>query len=1005
MKFKFYVFLVVAFLNSKWLIAQSFAPIVAPASPDAASLTKYSDFPNATYSGIPDISIPLYGYSGPSLNYNLGLSYFAQGFKVQEEASAIGLGWSLDATAVITRELRSLDDLSTQGFYKNNPANYDPGEGLDAAPDIFKYNILGSSGRFVLDYDPASPGNYKVVILNKAPFKIELINSNFKVTDESGLIFNFNTKENTRREIKLNSGNPQITNYISSWFLTSMISPIGDQISFQYASNPRKIVNEYVSSTAIQYTSVSGPYPCNTIPNDQIYNTIVKTVTDQLLLSLITLPNGSITFQTSTRVDLNYEGSNLPLKYSKIIISSNALEYYKEIEFKQFYFNSGSGSADKLSKRLKLQSIYEKSNTDIVSSYDFDYDNVNLPDKNSNSKDYWGFYNGQPNTTIFGNREPNPSYAKANLLKSIRYPTGGKTIYTFESNNYVNFNSSLMDENPPNSSYGGKIGPGCRIAKIENFDHSNNSLGFKEYKYLNGYRMTGSRYNQNASDLVYNPTCGQLITYNYTMKMSESNFATGIGAGGYEIGYGSVSEVYENQGDNGKKEFVFYNVADVTAEIPGVPKFIENKNGYLQILLLLKKNGTGYKSVEEHYYNVNLTNPTVVTANVNLPNYVGSGFESKTFPINSNWKYIDEGKHYYFDENGVQKTIKLEKFYYDNASHMQLTRKSVAKSNNETEWSFYQYPFDYSTGNTSLTLLKNNHILNLVVEEVKAISNGSTYRIIGGTSYEFKSDGKGLKDKMYQLEISSPILSSAFKFSSRATGSVFPAGPVGNYSRDSRFKSKLVYNTYTNNRLVNYIKNGFEVSSLHWGYNNEYPILFVANANLSNVGYTSFESASDNLNWSYSESNTITGPSKTGKKHYNLGSAALTKSGYGGSSTNVFKLTFWAKRTASGPTSWNILGSSVALSDTEWRLVQRDITTNSFTLSGSGVLIDELRLHPKGSSFNTYTYQPLLGVLSYTDSKNKTFYYEYDSWGRLISVKDDLGYLIDVVEYEYMFGN
>ncbi|WP_439488525.1 hypothetical protein [Algoriphagus sp.] len=999
MKIKLYWFLLSIVIYSNLVNAQSLAPVVAPSSPDAASLTKYSDFPDATYSGIPDISIPFYEYAGPSLNYNLGLSYFAQGFKVEEESSAVGLGWSLNATAVITRELRSLDDLSTQGFYKHNPANYDPGEGMDASPDIFKYNILGNSGRFILNYNPASPGNYQVVILNKAPFKIELINSNFKVTDEAGMVFNFNTKENTRKELKLNTGSPLVTNYISSWYLTNMVSPLGDQISFQYASNPRKIVGEYVSSTSIKYTNVNGPYPCNTFPNDQLYNTKVKTVTDQLLLSLITLPNGTITFQTSTRVDLNYEGSNLPLKYSKIIIRSSAMEYYKEIEFKQSYFNSGTGGADKLSKRLKLQTIYEKSNTGIVGSYDFDYETINLPDKNSNSKDYWGFYNGHPNSDIFGNREPNPSFAKANLLKAIRYPTGGKTIYTFESNNYINFISSLMDENPPNSPGGGKVGPGCRIAKIENFDHSNNSLGFKEYKYMNGYRMTGSRYSQNVSDYVYNPTCGQLIAYEYTIKMSESNFATGVGAGGYEIGYGSVSEVYENQGSNGKKEFVFYNAPAVTAELPGVPKFIENKNGYLQMQFLLKKNGTGYKPVEEHYYTVNLVNPTVVTANVNLPNS-----SSTTFPINSNWKYVQNATHYYFDENGDQKTTELENFYYDNANHMQLTRKSVLKSNNERDWKFYQYPLDYSTGNTSITLLKNNHILNLVVEEVSAISNGSTYRITGGTSYEFKADGKGLKDKMFQLEISSPIASSSFKFSSRGAGSIFPGGTVGNYSRDSRFKSRLVFNTYANNRLSSYTKNGYEASSLHWGYNNEYPILFAANASLSSVAYTSFETG-DNLNWTYSEANTATGASKTGKKYYNLGSGSITKSGFGGSSSNVFKLTFWAKRTSSGPTSWNFLGSSVALSDTEWRLVQRDITTSSFTISGSGVLIDELRLHPATSTFNTYTYLPLQGISTYTDSKNRTFYYEYDSWGRLISIKDDKGYLKEVVEYEYMFSN
>ena len=49
----------------------------------------------------------------------------------------------------------------------------------------------------------------------------------------------------------------------------------------------------------------------------------------------------------------------------------------------------------------------------------------------------------------------------------------------------------------------------------------------------------------------------------------------------------------------------------------------------------------------------------------------------------------------------------------------------------------------------------------------------------------------------------------------------------------------------------------------------------------------------------------------------------------------------------------------------------------------------------------TYTYKPLVGVSSITDPKGDTITYEYDSFGRLKSVKDNFGKLLSENEYNY----
>lgn len=79
------------------------APVVIPPSPEAASLAEYADFPSATYTGIPDIKIPIYDLPVSNIDHSIFLSYNSHGFKVQEEASSVGLGWNLNSTGVMTR--------------------------------------------------------------------------------------------------------------------------------------------------------------------------------------------------------------------------------------------------------------------------------------------------------------------------------------------------------------------------------------------------------------------------------------------------------------------------------------------------------------------------------------------------------------------------------------------------------------------------------------------------------------------------------------------------------------------------------------------------------------------------------------------------------------------------------------------------------------------------------------------------------------------------------------
>src|ERR1700716_3943068 len=112
--------LITKYLKSKYLTLVLFCevsfaqnpalPQPIPPSPTAASLGKYGEIPVGKYTGIPEINIPLYEITEGDIKVPISLSYHASGVKVEENASWVGLGWSLNAGGAITRSVRGKPD-------------------------------------------------------------------------------------------------------------------------------------------------------------------------------------------------------------------------------------------------------------------------------------------------------------------------------------------------------------------------------------------------------------------------------------------------------------------------------------------------------------------------------------------------------------------------------------------------------------------------------------------------------------------------------------------------------------------------------------------------------------------------------------------------------------------------------------------------------------------------------------------------------------------------------
>jgi len=76
--------------------ARKLVPQFSPLSPSAASLQKFGDYQVSLATGIPEISIPIHVIEEGGIKIPITLDYHVSGFKLNEQASWVGLGWSLN---------------------------------------------------------------------------------------------------------------------------------------------------------------------------------------------------------------------------------------------------------------------------------------------------------------------------------------------------------------------------------------------------------------------------------------------------------------------------------------------------------------------------------------------------------------------------------------------------------------------------------------------------------------------------------------------------------------------------------------------------------------------------------------------------------------------------------------------------------------------------------------------------------------------------------------------
>lgn len=276
----------------------------------------------------------------------------------------------------------------------------------------------------------------------------------------------------------------KVSNTITSFQLDSVSSPFGRTVYFEYEDGVHFTYPSYSHHATINPNAGSlGPdfevYSYDNGVNVGCSITLLKTK----YLKRIYGDFGEVEFVLEDRDDLyNWEAhfvatgsvnpNTLPnggvntthqRRLDRIIVRNKVDTQIKLADFHYSYFNEPMFNDIEAEKylRLKLDKV-EIDDRDY--HFDYLYEN-SLPAKDSPSVDFWGFYNGEPN--VRGNGEPikipsfgryvrasfgpdgdrnkyiifdgatcssNFNYGKVGLLKTVYFPTKGRTEFEYEGN-------------------------------------------------------------------------------------------------------------------------------------------------------------------------------------------------------------------------------------------------------------------------------------------------------------------------------------------------------------------------------------------------------------------------------------------------------------------------------------------------------------------------------------------------------------------------------------------
>lgn len=703
-------------------------------------------------------------------------------------------------------------------------------------------------------------------------------------------------------------------------------------------------------------------------------------------------------------------------KYGENIIKSISSYDYndkliKEFKFHYSYFGCSSQSLNgsPCLQRLKLDSIEEVNKGFIIMTYDED---IPLPHIQSKAFDYNGYYNGteenlssdsytrmQDNVYYYpdkyewsllpfdipadrdyinkhqiyysngsqnGNysRQPNLSFAKAGILKSIQYPTGGKQEFIYGLNDFV------ID----GRAQGQVQGCGLRIEKTVLKDDTGLIQDEITYNYLD-------EFGRSSGEMIYPPFTGYPVTQIFTSY--------------YDFSYQQIWTSY-----NGLPNFesdklgMLFKIYDMPSESPIRYKRVETKktgNGKIITEFVDKSDVTFPKSIYAPF--ANLTS-VYLDNRFNFSDflYTNSSYHLKNNSYNDIKVFNNVKVKTVFDQSGY-------KLKEDVSEYESITPTYEPFSAN----SYFIKPIlDFSVVNTPNTS-------NYLDYANQINSQGSVYL---GNIYSLNLLKKIKTTSWYKSTGNSQILEKYFKYSLNRHAMPF----THSFTKDSAGFVEGSYNWFfdilSNDIISLNIKNKVIGSANFSGYDilddydRPYNFLKKVYIEYNSDTYTSnlFKPKRIILDLGQSES-----VNTTFDRYDNKGNLLQsTKDGI--STTYIYGYNQnYPIATIVGATYDQVMTAFAKDPNDNQAYLQLDIVNKSILdidQNTENNLIKELDTFRANSDLANYqittqTYDPLIGVTSATPPNGIREIYKYDSSNRLIEVKDINGRIIKENKYNY----
>jgi len=1040
MKFKFYalaffsVFGVSAFATNEpsggsgsqvdtHTYAQSKFDII-PHSPEVESLGRYGILPVTLYTGLPQISIPLFEIKTPGISVPFSLQYSYNGCKPNEIATNVGLGWSLSGMGIITRIIKGkFDDYlnSDQRFdyyctiaplTVDNPFMTSVGIGTyDTEPDIFVFNVGKYAGKFIIlkgqVYDCSCP-NVKITA--------SLINNvvqGFNIIDDEGNRYDFqnNTETTYSHNIATTLG---VTKYISAWYIDRAISANKqDTINFSYQSytinHPGTLIDVY------KYTNNMGggnnPYSNENLGIENNTGIIIT----GLLLTNVSSRYSSASFTSST-ARLDVQGTNANM-LNKISYQINGSLTTNDMIFNYSYFTNNA--------RLKLNSI---NFIPIGKTYSFGYEDSNFPSAMSMSIDLYGYYNGAGNSNLFtpgyfipnsiytpAIRTANSSYGKLGIINQITYPTGGYSTFTWEQNQVQSIGSSVL-----------KDGPGLRVSQIITYDNQTTKpLTIEKYYYYNGDASLMKDAINTSTLSTASGGCGIYpfvsSTAYYASSMSPlSDFINNL------FFYARVVKSTQNEQLSGKSEYLFESsTSDLIVNMTSQTDYKYSGGSFIPVMNKTFK----YNYIDKNVWNCfgvikaytlgtppnafgasQFTSPDFADMNCINDIYLQNPDRSANYVIAREYPLLKrETETLYQDsQNGVTTS---SDYYYDNPEHTYPTRIAQINSYGDTINTQLKYPLDYNWDNLyTPNAINENYkleITNLINSFYNCRSN--LYNDLADSSLNTGYcciSGDSKKVNSYKILVNKYNCKSNFVTTSNAIYSE-KASSLSNYL--TNLNNSITGSKPAWQKAILWMRRENVLSPVIEKYvsikkkddNNEYLISALRNnySILNDNGVVKISVDAADFTGNLLKTTFITNPENYYKTKFNF------------TYSNKFQLT---SQTGPDliPTSylWGYQGMYpiAEVVNSTYDIVSNALVGStpdqlSNAVSPDMNVVNNLRYNStlSGALITTFTYKPLIGLQTATDPRGIVKTYNYDDSGRLITIYNNDNNVLQNYNYHY----